>query len=367
MVVPAGWYDDGSGRQRWWDGAAWTEHTVATEASTTTAPSDAPHHRAEHERADDERAEDQRVKDASAARASGDPAFEPPYAWQSGSPFAGAPGGTPQYGRTWTPETSADAFDPRQDATAGYGSYGAVSPRGATTLSVLGMIGLGVAVLGVVLACIPPISVAGWVLLGAGFVLSLISLFLRGAKWPGAVGMVVAVLGGIVAVAVVLLTLGSAGLTATAPTAAATPEASQSTDPDDTAAAPEGSAGADGAETVTVNELAVGHCLPLMEWEEEVYELPIVPCDTPHTDEVYFIFDAPDGEFPGDDGLQTIAADRCDAAFEEFIGVPYADSELDNYWFVPTESSWKRLNDRAIQCIVISYDEITGTLEGADR
>lgn len=23
--TPAGWYDDGAGRQRWWDGARWTE------------------------------------------------------------------------------------------------------------------------------------------------------------------------------------------------------------------------------------------------------------------------------------------------------------------------------------------------------
>lgn len=26
MGAPAGWYDDGSGRHRWWDGQNWTEH-----------------------------------------------------------------------------------------------------------------------------------------------------------------------------------------------------------------------------------------------------------------------------------------------------------------------------------------------------
>lgn len=25
MATAAGWYDDGSGRQRWWDGSAWTD------------------------------------------------------------------------------------------------------------------------------------------------------------------------------------------------------------------------------------------------------------------------------------------------------------------------------------------------------
>ncbi|MFK4762907.1 DUF2510 domain-containing protein [Microbacterium sp. ZW T5_45] len=29
MSMPAGWYDDGSGRQRWWDGQKWTEQFSA--------------------------------------------------------------------------------------------------------------------------------------------------------------------------------------------------------------------------------------------------------------------------------------------------------------------------------------------------
>ncbi len=332
MTVPAGWYDDGSGRQRWWDGAAWTEHTMATEATV-------------------------------AAAAPAEPVFEPPYAWHLSNPSPGASAGMPQYGHTSAPGSPAGVVA-RHDATAGFGSYDPVPPKANTRISVLGIIGLGAAVLGVVLACIPLTWVAGGLLLGVGFVLSLVSVFLRGAKWPGAVGMVVAVLGGVVAIAVMLLTLGATGLSSIAPTSTSTPRATQSAEPDDT---PEDSPAVEGAETVTVNELEVGDCIPLIEWEEAVYELPIVPCDALHTDEVYFIFEAPDGEFPGDDELQTLAAGRCDAAFEEFVGIPYADSELDNYWFVPTESSWKRMNDRAIQCIVISYDEITGKLEGADR
>ncbi|MEZ3160465.1 DUF2510 domain-containing protein [Microbacterium sp. BWT-B31] len=40
MSTPAGWYDDGSGRQRWWNGTAWTEHAgpAPTAGTVTVAP-----------------------------------------------------------------------------------------------------------------------------------------------------------------------------------------------------------------------------------------------------------------------------------------------------------------------------------------
>ena len=37
----AGWYDDGTGQTRWWDGAAWTQHVAPVAAAdTSTTPAD---------------------------------------------------------------------------------------------------------------------------------------------------------------------------------------------------------------------------------------------------------------------------------------------------------------------------------------
>ncbi|MES1170540.1 MAG: DUF2510 domain-containing protein, partial [Leifsonia sp.] len=45
-AVPPGWYDDGSGRMRWWSGVEWTEHVASPYAAAGTArpalPADRP-------------------------------------------------------------------------------------------------------------------------------------------------------------------------------------------------------------------------------------------------------------------------------------------------------------------------------------
>lgn len=37
-LPPAGWYADSPGRERWWDGTGWAEHTRAEQRATITAP-----------------------------------------------------------------------------------------------------------------------------------------------------------------------------------------------------------------------------------------------------------------------------------------------------------------------------------------
>ncbi|MFC7788111.1 hypothetical protein ACU045_03925 [Microbacterium sp. MAHUQ-60] len=65
--------------------------------------------------------------------------------------------------------------------------------------NMLALIAMIVAIVGFIFACIPGALIVGWILLPIAFVLSIVSLFLKGdRKWMGIVGLIVAVVGTIV-------------------------------------------------------------------------------------------------------------------------------------------------------------------------
>lgn len=77
------------------------------------------------------------------------------------------------------------------------------SPRKPKKLNVLALVAMIVALVGFLFACIPGALVVGWILLPIAFVLSIVSLFLKGdKKWFGIVGLVVSIVGTIVGVLV---------------------------------------------------------------------------------------------------------------------------------------------------------------------
>jgi hypothetical protein len=101
--------------------------------------------------------------------------------------------------------------------------------------------------------------------------------------------------------------------------------------------------------------------------EGEVTELDVIPCADPHGSEAYASFVMDDGDFPGAEAIEAQGIEDCGAAFEEFVGLPYEDSELFATWLTPTTESWDG-GDREILCFV--YDdgvETTGSLENAAR
>ncbi|WP_407360317.1 DUF2510 domain-containing protein [Microbacterium sp. LBN7] len=367
MTTPAGWYDDGSGTLRWWDGQQWTAHVRTEPQPSAPAEPAAPEPPAKEPTPQETTAQIAPesiapvaaepvapVEAVTPSRVAAEPQpFVPPYAIPAQVGYPGA------------------ASAPTYPAASVPGYPGAAthlpSPAPARKVSVLGIIGLAVAVLGVVLACVPPVAAIGWVVLGLGFVTSLVSLFLRGAKWPGITGMGVTVFGTVLALGVALLTLGIDSTVEADPVPIATP--SERPPVDDSTEGTTDPSEIEGAEMVPFADLAVGDCIPLVEYdpEEEIFEVPVVPCDQPHTDEVYFIYQLDDGDYPGDDAIYELAWDGCAAQFEGFVGLPYEESEFDIYNYTPTKASWSRMDDRTVHCIIYSYEDVTTSLRGTAR
>lgn len=160
MSTPAGWYDDGSGRQRWWDGTKWTEHFAPEAAAAESAPGASG-----------------AEATAYAAPAAGSPA-------QGAAPYAAAAPGGPS------------------------------GPGAKAKPHILAWIALGVAALGFILACIPATVIIGLVLLPIALILSIVALFMKGAKWPAITGLILAVVGGIIGTIVLIVTLVAVGVQA---------------------------------------------------------------------------------------------------------------------------------------------------------
>jgi len=113
--------------------------------------------------------------------------------------------------------------------------------------------------------------------------------------------------------------------------------------------------------------LMVGDCMNEVS-EELVSEVPVVPCDQPHDEEVFFDLTLEGDEYPGDDVIQTQADDACLAQFEPFVGMAYDSSALGFYAYRPSQESWEQMDDRIVSCVI--YDpagQVTGTLAGAAR
>ena len=115
-----------------------------------------------------------------------------------------------------------------------------------------------------------------------------------------------------------------------------------------------------------VFSLEVGQCFDNPDATDEVSDVPIVECSTAHDNEVYYLFDLPDGDYPGLSAVQLAADDGCFAQFEPYVGQTYAESALGYWALYPTEGSWDQ-NDREIVCVLSDYEDgqLTGSMRGS--
>jgi hypothetical protein len=124
---------------------------------------------------------------------------------------------------------------------------------------------------------------------------------------------------------------------------------------------------------VTVFDLRIGDCFNAAEFSEnegaEVADVDGVPCSEPHAFEVFEVADYNGSEYPGTDAQFATAFEQvCIPPFEEYVGVPYADSELYASAITPTEEGWNS-GDREFICHLHTepVEMLTGSQRGANR
>jgi hypothetical protein len=207
--APAGWYEDGSGARRYWDGDAWTQY-VAPGSEALPASQGDP---------------DTAV---TAVLPAGDDGPTIPFVWGSrgsdaaGSGYGGGPTGSAGWGDPSAPQAAAGVN--REAPTESYGAPATtVLPRHPLTEPpypepanpgppVVGIIALVVAIAGLAVVFTPAVSGFAWILVPVAFVLSIIGLFLRGAKWPAVTGLLVSIAAAVVGIVMlVVFVIGSIG------------------------------------------------------------------------------------------------------------------------------------------------------------
>lgn len=146
-----------------------------------------------------------------------------------------------------------------------------------------------------------------------------------------------------------------------AATASATADGGSEEPP--TAAAAPGGDGSEGA--VAVADLAVGDCFADVPGGlNGAEQVPVVPCDSPHANEVFAVLEQPGEQFPGAEDIQGLASEGCYASFEPYVGAPVETSALTAFPITPTAESWAR-GDRLVVCVLTSTGPRTSSAQGS--
>jgi Septum formation len=118
------------------------------------------------------------------------------------------------------------------------------------------------------------------------------------------------------------------------------------------------------------NDLEVGDCVVDRDTLESS-DISTVDCGEDHVFELYAKVDLDeDADYPGDQQIEAQAQEVCGGdSFEEYVGVPFVDSEIFMFPVWPTEETWEQADDRTILCFAVTEElsTTTGSVEGANR
>ncbi|MEX2504024.1 MAG: septum formation family protein [Egicoccus sp.] len=106
----------------------------------------------------------------------------------------------------------------------------------------------------------------------------------------------------------------------------------------------------------SVFDLQVGDCLaPEPDLTGEVSEIPVVPCDQAHAQEVFATVEHPADAYPGAGAVAAWADGACMTELQDDLGYGLEDGLYISY-LLPTFDGWNTDDDRNVVCVVVSPD-----------
>jgi hypothetical protein len=130
--------------------------------------------------------------------------------------------------------------------------------------------------------------------------------------------------------------------------------------------------------TLTATEsIIAGQCLDdVPDPAQQQYGVLVIPCEDPHTYEVYAQAKIDTGQpsgkgapYPGPLAVANSAEAQCFGAFDQFMGVKWEESNYDIQAWWPSEVSWNTKTDRTILCGVyrVTGGKTKGTVRGSGQ
>ena len=107
--------------------------------------------------------------------------------------------------------------------------------------------------------------------------------------------------------------------------------------------------------TWSVFDLRAGDCIDAGDVEGDISDVGLVPCDQPHTQEVFATVDNPETVYPGASELALWADGACLAELRSALGLTLADGVFISY-LLPSFDGWNKNDDRTAVCVLVFPD-----------
>jgi hypothetical protein len=117
-----------------------------------------------------------------------------------------------------------------------------------------------------------------------------------------------------------------------------------------------------GQGTVTATDVEMGDCLSEIPGDTRVLTVKTIDCAEPHAGEVFAVLQMPGDEFPGQSAIDTYA-DKCSPELASYSPEAMTDDSIQLYVLYPTAETWDQ-GDRAVTCIATLDPPRSGSIQG---